>query len=312
LLFLTQADVRRLLDLDDLVEALSRAFVELSAGRVSVPERTAAYADQGLLATMPVRLPGVGLEVKLVSVFSENPRRGLTSHQALIVIFDDSSGTPLVLMDGTHITGARTAGSAALATRTLAREDARVLAILGAGVEGRYHLEALPRVRDFSAIRVANRTLERAEQLAAEHPMARAVSSFEEAVRGADVVCCCTHSMEPVIEYRWLKPGAHVNSIGANFEGAELDPDTIAHGRLVVESRVAFQPPPVGCRELQGLSPDSAAELGEVLVSAQPGRHDGDEVTVYKSMGHAVEDAAAAHLVYERAMREGAGTSLTL
>jgi len=312
LFFLTQSDVRRLLDLDDLVEALSRAFVDLSAGHVSVPERTAAYAGEGLLATMPVRLAGVGLEVKLVSVFPDNPRRGLTSHQALIVIFDDSSGTPLVVMDGTHITAARTAGSAALATRTLAREDARVLAILGAGVEGRYHLEAIPRVREFSEIRVANRTPERAEELAAERPMARAVSSFEEAVHGADVVCCCTDSAEPVIEYRWLRPGAHVNSIGANFEGPELDPDTIARGRLVVESRAAFQPPPVGCRELQGLSPDSAVELGEVLMSAQRGRHDGDEVTVYKSMGHAVEDAAAAHLVYERAVREGVGTSLTL
>ena len=131
-------------------------------------------------------------------------------------------------------------------------------------------------------------------------------------MHGADVVCCCTDSAEPVIEYRWLRPGAHVNSIGANFEGPELDPDTIARGRLVVESRAAFQPPPVGCRELQGLSPDSAVELGEVLMSAQRGRHDGDEVTVYKSMGHAVEDAAAAHLVYERAVREGVGTSLTL
>jgi ornithine cyclodeaminase/alanine dehydrogenase-like protein (mu-crystallin family) len=187
-----------------------------------------------------------------------------------------------------------------------------VLAILGAGVEGRYHLEAIPRVREFSDILVANRTPGRAERLALEHPTARAVTSFEEAVREADVVCCCTDSAEPVLEYRWLRRGAHVNSIGANFEGPELDRDTVARGRLVVESRVAFQPPPAGCRELQGLSPDSAAELGEVLAAARPGRHDDDEITVYKSMGHGVEDAAAAQLVYKRAIRESVGTHLAL
>jgi alanine dehydrogenase len=312
MLVLTQSDVRALLDPDELVDALAAAFVALSDGAVSVPPRIAAASTDGLLAAMPVHLPGANLEVKLVSVFPGNHDRGLPSHQALIALFDDATGTPLAVMDGTHITAARTAGAAALATRLLAVEDAQVLAILGAGVEGRYHLDAIPRVRNFTEIRIANRTHERAVALAQRNSMARAVASFEEAVRGADVVCCCTHAAEPVLHHRWLRGGAHVNSVGASFDGPELDDDTIRTARLVVESRVAFQPPPAGCLELQGMPPDAAAELGEVIAGRLPGRDSADQVTVYKSMGHAVEDAAAAHLVYERAMQRSIGRHLSL
>jgi ornithine cyclodeaminase/alanine dehydrogenase-like protein (mu-crystallin family) len=312
MLVLTQADVRALLDPDELVDALAAAFVALSDGAVSAPPRIAAASADGLLAAMPVHLPGAGLEVKVVSVFPGNHRSGLPSHQALIVLFDDATGTALAVMDGTHITAARTAGAAALATRVLAAEDAHVLAILGAGVEAAHHLDAVPRVRSFTEIRIANRTHERAVALAQHNPTARAVASFEEAVRGADVVCCCTHADEPVLHLRWLNGGTHVNSVGANFDGPELDEDTIRASRLVVESRVAFQPPPAGCVELQGIAPGSAAELGEVIAGRLPGRESAHQVTVYKSMGHAVEDAVAAHLVYERAMQRGVGRQLSL
>ncbi len=312
MLFLNQADVRSLLDPDELVDALATAFVALSDGSALAPPRIAARSADGLVAAMPVHLPGAGLEVKLVSLFPGNHSRGLASHQALIVLFDDATGTPRAVMDGTHITAARTAGSAALATRVIAVEDAHVIAILGAGVEGEYHLDALPRVRNFSEIRIANRTRDRAVSLAQRNPMARAVSSFEEAVHGADVVCCCTHSAAPVLQYSWLSPGAHVNSVGANFDGPELDQDTILQGRLVVESRVAFQRPPAGCIELFGLAADMAAELGEVVSGRLPGRESAQQITVYKSMGHAVEDAAAARLVYERALQQGSGQELSL
>jgi ornithine cyclodeaminase/alanine dehydrogenase-like protein (mu-crystallin family) len=133
--------------------------------------------------------------------------------------------------------------------------------------------------------------------------------SFEEAVRGADVVCCCTDSATPILDFSWLSPGVHVTSVGS---GAELDPETVRRGRLFVESRVAFQPPPAGTAELAGLDPSRAAELGEVVAGTAPGRQDPDEVTVYKSMGHAVEDAAAAGLVYRRAQREGAGQRVAI
>jgi ornithine cyclodeaminase/alanine dehydrogenase-like protein (mu-crystallin family) len=292
---LSQDEVARLLDVDLLLERLERAFVELSAGRASVPPRIAAFADKGLLGAMPGYVDGV-LAAKLVTLFPGHE----PSHQALVAVFDAETGTPLAVMDGTHITAVRTGASSAVATRALAREDARVLAVLGAGVQGRSHLDAAGRVRPFEEVRVASRTFAHAQELA-EEAGAVAVESLEEAVRGADVVCCCTHAAEPVLSREWLSPGAHVTSVGAALEGPELDPDTVSAGLLVVESRVAFQPPPAGSFELQGLDPSSAVELGEVLSGTHPGRTSDEEITVYKSMGHAVEDAAAAALVLERA-----------
>jgi ornithine cyclodeaminase/alanine dehydrogenase-like protein (mu-crystallin family) len=311
LLVLTQAEVRRLLDLELLIDSLEQAFVELSAGRASVPPRTAALVQgRGLLGAMPGYLNGV-LETKLVSVFAGNHAVGLPTHQALIALFDDQTGSPLALMDGTAITAVRTGAASAVATRALAREDARVLAVLGAGVQGRAHLDAVTRVRDFAEIRIASRTREQAEALAGELGAA-VCASFEEAVRGADVICACTDAGEPVLRREWLEGGEHVTSVGASAEGPELDRATVQAGLLVVESRVAFEPYPAGAHELQGLDPEAAAELGEVLAGTRDGRTSPEQITVYKSMGHAVEDASAAGLVYSRALELGAGTEVAL
>jgi len=313
LLLLSRADVESLLDLDLLLDSLAVAFQDLSAGKVSVPPRSAAVVPgRGLLGVMPGYLPSAGLEVKLVSVFPANHDRGLPSHQALIALFDPETGTPLALMDGTHITAIRTAAAAGLATRVLANEDAVTVAILGAGVQGRAHLQVLPRVRSFRAIRIASRDPQHAQALAAGHPNATPAGSFEEAVRGADVVCLCTHSAQPITRREWFQPGVHVNSVGSNPEGPELDGETVAAARLVVESRVAFQPPPAGAAELRGLDPNRAAELGEVLLGTRPGRQGRDEITVYKSMGHAVEDAAAAGLVHDLARARGVGQLVSI
>jgi alanine dehydrogenase len=240
---------------------------------------------------MPGYVDGV-LAAKLVALFPEHD----PSHQALIAVFDAETGTPQAVMDGTHITAVRTGASSAVATRALARDDARVLAVLGAGVQGRSHVDAVRRVRDFDEVRVASRTFEHAQVLARETGVL-AVESFEEAVRGADVVCCCSHASEPILRREWLAPGTHVCSVGASQEGPELDAETVSTGLLCVESRVAFEPPPAGAFELQGLDPEAAVELGEVLAGTKPGRTSDDQITVYKSMGHAVEDAAAAALV---------------
>jgi ornithine cyclodeaminase/alanine dehydrogenase-like protein (mu-crystallin family) len=309
-LFLSQADVRRLLDLDALLDALAGAFVELSAGGASVPPRVAAGGAGGLLAAMPGRAAGV-LEAKLVTVFPGNEERGLPSHHALVAVFDPETGEPAAVLDGAYLTAARTAGASALATRVLAREDADVLAVLGAGVQGRAHVEAVRRVRPFREVRVASRRRERAEALAAETG-ATAAASFEEAVRGAGVVCCCTDSPRPVLRLDWLAAGAHVTSVGFAAEGTELDRETVAAASLFVESRVAFEPYPAGARELAGLDPDAAAELGEVLAGERPGRTSATQLTVWKSMGHAVEDAAAARIVLDRARAEGAGVEVPL
>ena len=291
MLVLSQEEVARLLDVDKLLDALERAFVELSAGRASVPPRIAAFSEKGLLGAMPGYVDGV-LAAKLVTLFPDNE----PSHQALIAVFDAETGDPSAVMDGTHITAMRTGGGSAVSTRALARVDAKVLAILGAGVQGRSHLDAVSRVRDFEEVRIASRNPEHARAFAADTG-ATAFETFEEAVKGADVVCCCTSAAEPILRREWLGPGTHLTSVGSSMEGPELDRETVTAGLLVIESRVAFQPPPAGSHELEGLEPSDAVELGEVLSGTHPGRTSADQITVYKSMGHAVEDAAAAALV---------------
>jgi alanine dehydrogenase len=313
LLYISRDDVERLLDVDAMLDALGKALIAFSAGITTVPPRVGIRVpDLGILGTMPGYVPGVALEVKLVSVFPGNHHHALPSHQGLIALFDESNGAPLAVMDGTYITAIRTGGTAAVATRALARKDAKVLAILGAGVQGASHLETFPRVRDFEEIRIASRDGTKAASLASRHPRARAMGSFEEAVRGADVIACCTDSHEPVIRHDWLKPGAHVSSVGGTF-GPEIDPVTMSTARVFVEWRgAATNPPPAGAHELQGLDADRLTEVGEVLAGTRPGRLSEDEITVYKSTGHAVEDAATARLVYDRARAEGAGVSLPL
>lgn len=313
MLYLTRREVEALLDVDAMLGALTRALVQLSSGQASVPPRTAARAgSRGLLGVMPAYLEGVALEAKLVSVFPDNHAAGLDSHQALIALFDDGTGTPLALMDGTHITAMRTGGAAAVAAGALARRDARVLAILGAGTQGWSHLQTFPRVREFKEIRIASRNPEHAEKLAASHPGARVSSSFEEAVRHADVVACCTDAREPIIDRAWLAPGAHVSSVGGTF-GPEVGTDIVSSSRIFVESRgVVTNAPPAGAHELQGMDPQQVTEIGEVLGERRPGRQSDAEITLYKSTGHAVEDAAAARLVYDRALAGKVGLELTL
>ena len=313
LLYLSRADVERLLDIDEMLDALAEAFVVYSSGATSVPPRIAARVGKdNLLGVMAGYVPGIALESKLVSVFPANDHIGIPSHQGLIALFDDATGTPLALMDGTYITAIRTGGSAAVAARSLAREDAKVLAILGAGAQGGSHLETFPRVRDFDEIRIASRNPERAKGLAKRHPRALGVASFEDAVRGADVVACCTDAREPIVERGWLRPGVHVSAVGGTF-GPELDRETVAACSVFVVWRGAVtNAPPAGAHELQGLDPEQVTEVGEVLAGKRPGRRSTEEMTLYKSTGHAVEDAATARLVYECARKEGAGVRLPL
>jgi alanine dehydrogenase len=314
-ILLSQADVRELLDLDLLVDALADAHRDLSAGQASMPPRVAALVPEreALLGAMPAFLPSAGLACKLVTLFPQN--RDRETHQAVICVFDPENGTPAALMDGTYITATRTAAGSALATRLLAREDARVLAIVGAGVQAHSHARALPRVRDFAEIRIVSREISKAEALAGElGPRARAVSSYEEAVRGADVVATTTHAREPVVRREWLSPGAHVNSVGLNPAGSELDAATVADALLVVESREsALAPPPAGAPELVGVDPGHVhAELGELVAGVRPGRTSPEQITLYKSVGVAVQDVAAAALVLAAAQERSVGRVIEL
>jgi ornithine cyclodeaminase len=315
-LVLTERDVEELVDVDELREAVAEALADLSSGRASMPSRIAALVPEreALLGAMPAYLPSAGaLTVKLVTLFPRNTDR--PTHQAAILVFDAETGTPLALMDGTHVTATRTAAASAVATSYLARPDARVLALLGTGVQARTHARALQRVRRIDEIRVAGRSRERAAALAAElGAIARVAGSYEEALAGADVVAATTHATEPVVRREWLEPGTHVNSVGLNPAGREVDEATVADAILVVESREsALAPPPAGAPELAGIDPARVhAELGELVAGTRPGRVSAEEITLYKSVGVAVEDAAAAALVLSRARERGRGSTVEL
>ena len=311
-LTLAADEIKRLLNPDALLDALTEAFQALSAGQIDAPNRIGVSGSAGLLLAMPAAQADRETAIKLVTSYPNNERLGLPSHQALILLFDPVTGSPLAIMDGEVITALRTAGAAALSTRLLARAEAATLAIIGAGVQGCAHLTMLTRARPFTEIRIASRHQAHAEELAASDPRARAVASAEEAVRGADVVCLCTSADAPVISADWLAPGTHLTSVGWAPPGSEVDRAAIARGRLFVETRVAFDPPPAGCVELAGLDPSVGTELGEVVAGQRPGRQSSDELTIYKAMGHAAEDLAAASLVYRRARQEGAGHMITL
>jgi len=311
-LFLSRHDVEGLLAPAAMLDALDAGFRAYSTGGASVPPRTAARTPAGLLGAMPGWVANGGFVVKAVSVFPGNAEKGLPSHQGVIALFDERDGALLCVMDAEHITAMRTGGGAAISVRALARGDAKTLAILGAGVQGHAHLATVPLTRDFREIRVSSRNEERARALAALDPRCVVVAAFEDAIRGADVVCCCTDAREPVTRFEWISPGTHVTSVGGTF-GPELDAETVRRAHVVVEWKGAAEsPPPAGAHELQGRDPDTIDELGAVLAGLRPGRQSADEITVYKSTGSAFEDAVTARLVYDAAVAAGAGTAVDL
>ena len=312
-LVLDQATVERLLDLGELMQALADGFRALTRGEVVAPDRNELAMPGGdFLLSMPGRKGDGPMAVKVVTLFESNVSAGVPAHLATIGLYDPDTGACRAFMDGTYITAIRTSAAAALACDLLARPDARVLAIVGAGVQAEHHVRTFPLVRELEEIRVTSLRHDEARRVAEGDPRARAVESAEEAVRDADVVALVTNAGQPVIDAAWLRPGAHVSSVGYKPPDGELPRELARTGRLFVETRKALEPPPVGCAELRDVEPGAATELGEVLLGRAPGRRDPDEVTVYKAMGHVVEDIAAAELVYEAALRAGAGTSVAL
>jgi alanine dehydrogenase len=327
-LLISRREVEELLDLGELIEALASAMADLSAGRASVPDRVGALVDErsGLLAAMPGYTPSAGaLASKLVTLFPHNAGTSLPTHQAVMVVFDPDNGRPTALLDGTAITALRTGAGSALATRLLAREDAATIAILGTGVQARSHGRALTHARVFRELRVAGRTRAKAEALAEElagelDMQVRVASSFEEACDGADVVCATTHALEPVVRREWLTPGVHLTSVGYNPQGREVDDATVIEALVVVEARAAALAPfPAGSNDLlqpiaRGLigADHVHAEIGELVGGSRPGRSTREQITLYKSVGVAVQDGAAAALVLRAAREHGAGREIEL
>jgi ornithine cyclodeaminase len=319
-LILSEADVRCVLSMDDLIAAMETALARFSSGEVLQPVRTVLQVgpQQAFFGVMPAFIgePAV-LGTKLVTVFGSNAAAGLPTHLATIVLLDPSTGALLAIMDGRYITEARTAAVSAVSVKLLARPDAGVLAILGSGVQARSHLDAIGRVRTLRGVRVWSPTREHRERFCREmQPQARtpiaASDSAEEAVRDADLIVLATSSREPVLRGAWVRDGAHVCAVGAcRPDQREMDTPLVARGRVFVDSRAgalaeagdvllpiaegAFHPARI------------AGELGELAGGRAPGRTSSADVTIFKSLGMAVEDVAAAHLACVRATERGLG-----
>jgi ornithine cyclodeaminase/alanine dehydrogenase-like protein (mu-crystallin family) len=294
-LFLDEEQVRKHLRMEELIPAMEKALIDFSAGKVTQPVRSVITVDPpgGFFGMMPARTPD-GLGIKLVTFYPTNVERGIPTHMATIFLADPETGAPLAVMDGTLITEMRTAAVSAAATKLLASPDAKVLAILGRGVQARSHVEALRLVRQFEEVRVWSPTKAHAERFAKE--IGAKAMPAEEAVRDADVVVTATNSKMLVLRGAWLNPGCHVNAVGAcRPDWRELDDEAMANV-VFVDSREAAMKES-GDVILSGA--EIYAELGEALAGKVPSC--ANETTIFKSLGMAVEDVAAAMLVYRSA-----------
>jgi alanine dehydrogenase len=319
-LWLSESDVRAVLSPAELIDAMESALAALSAGRVVQPVRTAfEISDRTFFALMPAFDRGHAiLGAKLVSVFPANFGRGIPTHLAAISLFDTETGELTAVMDGRYITEVRTAAASAVSVRHMARPDASVLAILGSGVQARSHLETLPLVRSFTEIRAWSPTPDHLQRFVTDAQVpVRAARTAEEAVRGADVVVLATNSVTPVIDSEWVGPGAHVIAMGAcRPTQQEIDPALVVRAYLVVDSRAAAlqESGDIVLPIRQGLfaADHIRAELGEIVSGGKPGRSGTGEVTLFKSLGQAIEDLVAADLALGRARQTGRGVEVQL
>ena len=305
---ISESKVREYLNTDALLDGLKDGFVKLAAGEIQTPPRPQINnPDKGFSLTMSAWTQGMKLAVKIVNVFESNLSIGLPNHLATINLFDPDTGQLLCIMDGTYITGVRTAASAIVSADALAPKGARIAAVIGAGVQGKEHVRLLPAIREFEEIRIASLEYSDAQYLADTEPRAIAVHDIEHAVRDADVVCLASHAYEPVIESGWISAGTHVTSVGYAPPSGELPVSLAAENALFVETLDAFEAPPVGCAELINLPAGKATLIGDVLSGSRPGRVSESQITVYKAMGNAMEDMVAANIVYEQAKTAGVG-----
>ena len=325
MLLLSEHDVRVLLPMDDLIACMESALAEFSAGRVQQPLRTVLTVgpSHSFFGVMPSFIPKSGaLGTKLVTVFGSNPAIGLPSHLATIVLLDSTTGELLSVMDGRYITEARTAAVSAVSAKLLAREEASTLAILGSGVQARSHLRAMARVRALHDVRVWSPREESRRAFVDEMRQEisapiTAVADAEDAVRGADVVVLATASREPVVRDAWVDDGAHIAAVGAcRPDQREMDTPLVRRARVFVDSRTGAMAEAgdlvIPMREGAFASDHIAGELGELAGGAVPGRRSQSEITLFKSLGMAVEDVAAAHLAYVRATERGLGRGVPL
>jgi len=320
ILVLDSRQIRELLPMTECIELMAGALTALARGEVYQPLRTIVRPPEarGLLGLMPAYRTGEqgAFGLKAICVFPENPAKGKDAHQGAVMLFSRETGELLALMNASEITAIRTAAVSAVATRLLAREDATQLGIIGAGVQARTHLTALAAVRPLKQARVACRNIEHAEQLAremqAEFPI-EPVRTNEEAVRNADLIVTATSSLEPVINKDWISPGAHVNAIGTHSPTSrEIDSATMAAARIFVDRRESAlnESGDYLLAAKEGLvTPESiVAEIGELLIGTKSGRTSATDITLFKSLGLAIEDVVTAEYLYGKAKSQQTGT----
>ena len=314
LLVLSADDVHRLLPVEASIVAMREALLALARGEVHQPLRTVIRPPgaAGLLGLMPAYRAGdePALGVKVVAVYPGNPALGRDAHQGAVLLLDGATGEPLALANASAVTAVRTAAVTAVATDALARPEAATLAVIGTGVQAQAHLRAIAAVRPLTSVRVASRSLDSARRFASSQPVpVEACATAREAVSGADIVVTVTTSASPVLSHDWLSPGAHVNAVGSSVPTArELDTATMAAAHVFVDRRESALTES-GDLLLAGLGVDHIrGELGEVLSGTAPGRTADDELTVFVSLGLAVEDLATVVELHCRARAQGAGT----
>jgi alanine dehydrogenase len=325
MLVLAEKEIRRLIEIEELIAALEQAHIQFSIGKAVMPVRQVVPLPDigGRMTSMPAYLAvDRALGMKVVTYFKDNPRLGLPAILATIHLYSAETGKLTAILDGTYITAIRTACASAMATKALANNETPVLAILGAGVQARAHIETLSKVRRLESIKVYSPSGERARKLQNDlestiNVAIEPAASAEAAVRGADLVVTATTAATPILEGAWLKPGAHVNAIGSHRPDLrELDGATLKAAKLVVDSREAMM---TECGDVllavkEGMIEESHAsvEIGEVLAGHKVGRTDRSDITIYKSVGIAIQDVAAAALVYHKAVRQKVGVEVDL
>jgi ornithine cyclodeaminase/alanine dehydrogenase-like protein (mu-crystallin family) len=321
-LILNQREVESLLPMAECIALMADALRALARGEMAQPLRMVISPPgaKGLLALMPAHKSGeaAAYGVKVIGIFHDNPAKGLDAHQGSVMLLSGETGEVRALMNASAITAIRTAAVSGVATGLLAREEAGDLAIIGAGVQAHPHLEAMACVRPLRRARVASRRFERArrfaEAMASRYSFPiEAVETVEAAVRGADLIVTATSSREPVIKREWVAPGAHLNVVGASVTTArEVDGATMAAARLFVDRRESTMNESgdylLALREGAIGSDHIRADLGEVLIGDKPGRTSAEEITLFKSLGLAIEDLAAADFLYSKAKERQAGT----
>ena len=325
MLLISEKQVQSLIDIDELITSLEQAHIQYSTGKAVMPMRLVVPLPQiqGRITSMPGCLnENKALGMKVVTYFQENPKRGLPAILATIMLFSAETGKMIAVMDGTYITAIRTACASAVATKALANRETAVLGIVGAGVQARAHIQALTHVRKIERIKIYSPSGTSATRIKQDlEPIVKVaidvVGSAEDAVRDADLLVTGTTAKEPILKSDWLKAGVHINAVGSHRpDYREIDGPVVARAKVIVDSREAIM---AECGDILLAIKEKAidenhiyGEIGEILAGVKAGRSNAGEITLYKSVGIAIQDVATANLVYRKALERGVGTSVEI